>query len=46
MPSPAKIDYTTGLHFTGRQMQVMSNSLPTEEDLDDVIAYIHSLATE
>lgn len=30
----------------GRQMQIMANSLPTEKDLDDVIAYIHSLATE
>lgn len=30
----------------GRQMQVMSNSLSTEKDLDDVIAYIHTLASE
>lgn len=28
----------------GRQMKMMSTSLPTEKDLDDVIAYIHSLA--
>lgn len=30
----------------GRQMQLMSNSLATEQDLDDVVAYIHSLAAE
>jgi cytochrome c553 len=28
----------------GRQMKMMSTSLPGEEDLDDVIAFIHSLA--
>jgi cytochrome c553 len=28
----------------GRQMKMMSTSLPTDKDLDDVIAYIHSLA--
>lgn len=27
----------------GRQMKMMSTSLPTDKDLDDVIAYIHSL---
>jgi len=30
----------------GRQMQLMSNSLRTEQDLDDVIAYMHSRALE
>ena len=29
----------------GRQMRAMSNSLPAEQDLDDVIAYIQSLGT-
>jgi cytochrome c553 len=29
----------------GRQMKMMATSLPTDKDLDDVIAYIHSLAT-
>jgi cytochrome c oxidase subunit 2 len=28
----------------GRQMKMMSTTLPTDEHLDDVIAYIHSLA--
>ncbi len=28
----------------GRQMKMMSTSLPTDKDLDDVIAYIQSLA--
>ncbi len=28
----------------GRQMKMMATSLPTDKDLDDVIAYIHSLA--
>jgi cytochrome c553 len=28
----------------GRQMKMMSSSLPTDQDLDDVIAYIQSLA--
>jgi len=28
----------------GRQMKMMSTSLPTDQDLDDVIAYIQSLA--
>jgi cytochrome c553 len=28
----------------GRQMKMMSTSLPSDKDLDDVIAYIHSLA--
>lgn len=28
----------------GRQMKMMSNSLPTDKDLDDVIAFIHSQA--
>lgn len=28
----------------GRQMKMMSTSLPGEDDLDDVIAFIHSLA--
>jgi cytochrome c553 len=28
----------------GRQMKMMSTSLPTDNDLDDVIAYIHSMA--
>ena len=28
----------------GRQMKIMATSLPTDKDLDDVIAYIHSLA--
>lgn len=28
----------------GRQMKMMSTSLPTDKDLDDVIAYIHSMA--
>lgn len=28
----------------GRQMKMMSNSLPSDKDLDDVIAYIQSLA--
>jgi cytochrome c oxidase subunit 2 len=28
----------------GRQMKMMSNSLPSDKDLDDVIAYIHSQA--
>lgn len=28
----------------GRQMKMMSTSLPGDEDLDDVIAFIHSLA--
>ena len=28
----------------GRQMKMMSTSLPGDKDLDDVIAYIHSLA--
>ena len=30
----------------GRQMQVMANSLPTEKDLDDVIAYGANLHIE
>jgi cytochrome c oxidase subunit 2 len=30
----------------GRQMKAMSNSLATEKDLDDVIAYMQSLALE
>ena len=30
----------------GRQMQVMSSSLPSEQALDDVIAYIHALAKQ
>ena len=29
----------------GRQMAMMANSLPSEQDLADVIAFIHSLAT-
>lgn len=29
----------------GRQMKMMSTSLPSDKDLDDVIAYIHSLNT-
>ncbi len=28
----------------GRQMKMMATSLPTDKDLDDVIAYIQSLA--
>ena len=28
----------------GRQMKMMASSLPADKDLDDVIAYIHSLA--
>ena len=28
----------------GKQMKMMSNSLPSDKDLDDVIAYIQSLA--
>ena len=28
----------------GRQMKMMSTSLPTDKDLDDVIAYIQSMA--
>jgi len=30
----------------GRQMRAMANSLPTEQDLQDIIAYIQSLALE
>ncbi len=29
----------------GRQMKMMSTSLPTEKDLDDVIAFIHTLGS-
>jgi cytochrome c2 len=28
----------------GRQMKMMATSLPTDKDLDDVIAYMQSLA--
>jgi cytochrome c553 len=28
----------------GRQMKMMSTSLPSDKDLDDVIAYIQSMA--
>ncbi len=30
----------------GKQMRAMSNSLSSEKDLDDVIAYMHTLAAE
>ncbi len=30
----------------GKQMKAMSSSLPSEKDLDDVIAYMHTLAAE